>query len=82
MKKLKATAIFNSTGMPCSTEESQAFNPLLSQPATYGHLPACTILGLSRGELLTDTAVEALFCFIAWNISTSFSLSARWEARD
>lgn len=42
--------------------------------------PATGPLGLSRGELFTTTAPGAGFCFMACSISTSFSLSAPWEA--
>lgn len=45
-----------------------------------GCLPAAGPLGLSRGELFTTTAAGVVFCFMAWSISTSFSLSAAWEA--
>lgn len=44
------------------------------------YLPAWTILGLSRGEVLIDGAVHAFFCFMAWSISANFSLSAKEEA--
>lgn len=43
-------------------------------------LPAAGPLGLSRGELFTTTAAGVGFCFMACSISTSFSLSAAWEA--
>lgn len=45
-------------------------------------LPLRETAGLSLGEFLTEsaTAADRAFCFMAWSISTSFSLSVRKAA--
>lgn len=45
-------------------------------------LPLRETAGLSLGEFLSEsaTAADRAFCFMAWSISTSFSLSVRKAA--
>lgn len=45
-------------------------------------LPLRETAGLSLGEFLREsaTAADSAFCFMAWSISTSFSLSMRKAA--